>query len=156
MSVPNIPQGYHAVTPHLIIDDVAAAIRFYADAFGASETLRLATGDQIAHAEIRIGDSQIMLAGEYPELDYLSPKARGGCTASLMLYVDDIDAAFRRAIDAGARAERPLKMNFTATGRDVVDPLASWSLARTRRFVAGGTGSRFSEMRRFAPRRSRH
>ena len=103
MSVSPVPSGYHSVTPYLIVDGADAAIRFYVDALGATEVMRLPMGDKIGHAEIRIGDSHIMLADEFPEMDAIGPAKRGGTSVSLMIYVADVDAVFARAIKAGAR-----------------------------------------------------
>ena len=112
MSVKPIPEGYHSVTPYIVVDDAAAALDFYKRAFGAEEVLRMPMGDRIGHAEIRIGDSHVMLADEFPEMDKLGPKSRGGATASLMIYLEDVDAAFSRAIAAGGREERPVQDQF--------------------------------------------
>jgi PhnB protein len=100
-----IPEGYHSVTPYLIVDDANAAIDFYTRAFGATEKFRLPMGGTIGHAELQIGDSVVMLADEFPERDIRGPKARGGATSSLMIYVDDVDRVFQRAIDAGGKVE---------------------------------------------------
>ena len=131
MSVKAIPEGFHNVTPYLTVDDADAAIRFYEKAFGATEVMRLPMGDRIAHAEIRIGDSHVMLSDEFPEMGYLSPKARGGATSSLMLYIDDVDASYRQAIEAGATQERPPEDQFWGDRMGVlVDPFGQrWSLA---------------------------
>ena len=112
MSVKPIPEGYHSVTPYIVVDDAAAALDFYKRAFGAVEVLRLPMGDRIGHAEIRIGDSHVMLADEFPEMDKLGPKSRGGPTASLMIYLEDVDAAFARALAAGATQERAVEDQF--------------------------------------------
>ena len=100
-----IPDGYHSVTPYLIVDDANRAIDYYTRAFGAEEKLRFATGDKIGHAELQIGDSVVMLADEFPERDIRGPKARGGASSSLMIYVEDVDATFQRAIDAGGQVD---------------------------------------------------
>src|SRR5688572_27542306 len=105
MSVKPIPDGYHSVTPYLIVEDAARAIDFYKAAFGAKEVLRLPMGDKIGHAEIKVGDSHVMLADEFPERDIRGPKARGGATSSLMIYVDDVDTVFQRAIEAGGKVD---------------------------------------------------
>src|SRR5712691_6939133 len=103
MSVKPIPEGYHSVTPYLIVRGGAAAIEFYQKAFGAVELFRFPTPDgKIGHAEIKIGDSQIMLADEYPPMGYNSPQTLGGSPVSLMIYVEDVDAVFSQAVLAGA------------------------------------------------------
>ena len=107
-----IPEGYHSVTPYLVIDGAADAIDFYKQAFGAEEKFRMPMGDRIGHAELKIGDSVIMLADEFPDMGHLGPRARGGTTVSLMVYVPDVDSAFRNAIDAGAKEKQPVKNQF--------------------------------------------
>ncbi len=131
MSVKAIPEGYHSVTPYIIVDGAAEAIRFYEQAFGATEVLRLPMGDKIGHAEIRIGNSHVMLSDEWPDYGKLGPKARGGATSSLMIYLEDVDAAYARAIEAGATAERPVEDQFYGDrSGSVVDPFGhSWMLA---------------------------
>lgn len=126
-----IPDGYHSVTPYLTVDDAGKAIEFYTRAFGAEEVMRLPMGDRIAHAEIRVGDSVIMLSDEWPEMDKLSPKNRGGATAGLMVYVEDCDAAFRRAVEAGASAEdEPSDKFWGDRSASVKDPFGTtWMLA---------------------------
>ena len=131
MAVRPIPEGYHEVTPYLIVDGAEEAIRFYERAFGAEEVMRLPMGDKIGHAEIRIGDSMIMLSDEWPDFGKLGPKARGGATSSLLIYTEDVDAAYERAIAAGATAERPPEDQFWGDRMgSLVDPFGhSWSLA---------------------------
>ena len=131
MGVKAIPEGYHNVTPYLIVDDAAEAIRFYEKALGATEIFRLPMGDRIGHAEIRIGDSIVMLSDEWPDMGKLGPKARGGATSSMMLYVEDVDAAYARATAAGATAERPPEDQFWGDRMgSLIDPFGhSWSLA---------------------------
>ena len=126
-----IPEGYHSVTPYLVVDDAAGAIEFYRQAFGAEERFRLPMGDKIGHAEIKIGDSFVMLADEFPEMDHVGPKARGGTTVSLLIYVPDVDAAFRQAIAAGATELRPLENQFWGDRMGTLtDPFGhQWSLA---------------------------
>lgn len=108
-----IPAGYHAVTPYLSIRGAAEALEFYKKAFGAKEIMRMPgpKGD-IGHAEIRIGDSRIMLADEYPDIQFLSPASRGGTTVSIHLYVKDVDAMVERAVAAGAKLTRPVADQF--------------------------------------------
>ena len=133
MSVSHIPEGYHSVTPYLIVDGAADAIRFYGEAFGATEVLRMPMGDtgKLAHAEIRIGDSHVMISDEWPDMGFLGPKSRGGATASLMIYLEDVDAAFERAVAAGCSAERPPEDQFWGDRMGtLVDPFGHrWSLA---------------------------
>lgn len=126
-----IPEGYHSVTPYIIVDDAKAALDFYKKAFGATEVMRMEMGDRIGHAEIRIGNSHVMLSDEWPEMGKLGPKARGGATSSLMIYLEDVDAAFKRAIDAGATEERAVEDQFWGDRMGgVTDPFGhSWMLA---------------------------
>src|SRR6266850_5076043 len=99
-AVKPIPEGYHSVTPYLIINGAADAIEFYKKAFGATELLRMAQPDgRIGHAEIKIGDSPIMLADESVEMKHLGPKTLGGSPVSILIYVDDVDTIFKQAID---------------------------------------------------------
>jgi len=112
-SVRPIPEGYDSVTPYVIVDDAASAIAFYKQAFGATEVMRLpAPGGRVGHAELKIGDSRIMLVDEFPDMGGRSPKAIGGSPVSLHLYVEDVDAAAKRAITAGAKEVRPVKDQF--------------------------------------------
>ncbi|MDM7914596.1 MAG: VOC family protein [Candidatus Eisenbacteria bacterium] len=113
MPVKPIPDGYHAVTPYLIVHDAAKALDYYQKVFGAQETFRMASPDgRIGHAEIRIGNSVVMLADEHPEMGYRSAATIGSTPVSLLLYVEDVDAIFRRAIEAGARELRPVNDQF--------------------------------------------
>jgi PhnB protein len=113
MSAKAIPDGYHTATPYLIIKGAAAALDFYKQAFGATELFRMAGPDgRIGHAEIRIGDSQIMLADEVPGMGFLSPQTLGGSPISLMLYVPDVDKVFQQAVAAGATSQRPVQNQF--------------------------------------------
>lgn len=128
-----IPDGYHSVTPYLIVDDAKAAIDFYTRAFGAKEKFRLPMGDRIGHAELEIGDSVVMLADEFPDMEHLGPKSRGGTTVSLLLYVEDVDSSFRRAIDSGATEKRLVENQFWGDRMGTLtDPFGHvWSLATT-------------------------
>lgn len=131
MAVRAIPEGYHSVTPYLVIDGAEEAIRFYTQALGATEVLRLPMGDKIGHAEIKIGDSHIMLSDEWPDMDIRGPKSRGGATSSLMIYVEDADAAFARAVAAGATVERPVDDQFYGDRNGaIVDPFGHrWTIS---------------------------
>jgi len=113
MAIKAIPDGYQTATPYLIIAGAAAAIDFYKRAFGATEMMRMVDPNgRIGHAEIRIGDSVIMLADEHPEMGYRSPRSLGGSSVSILLYLADVDAVFARAVAAGARAQRPVIDQF--------------------------------------------
>ena len=108
-----IPEGYGAVTPYLIVDGAARAIEFYKEAFGAEETFRMeGPGGRVGHAEIKIGDSHIMLADEHPEMGARGPRSFGGSPISLALYVEDVDATVSRAVEAGAKLTRPVANQF--------------------------------------------
>src|SRR5579862_9290817 len=108
-----IPEGYHSATPYLIVKGAAEAIDFYKRAFGATETFRMANPNGgIAHAEIKIGDSVIMLADEHPNMGYRGPRSLGGSAVSIMLYVADVDGTFDRAVKGGAKAQRPVANQF--------------------------------------------
>lgn len=104
--------GYHSVTVYLTVADAAAAIDFYQRAFGASEHMRLPMGDKIGHADVVIGDTHVMLSDEFPDMGKLGPNARGGATSSLTIYVPDVDAAFDKAVAAGAEVVRPVEDQF--------------------------------------------
>ena len=113
MSVQPIPAGYHSVTPYLIIKGAAEAIEFYKRVFGATELMRVpGPGGVLMHAEIKIGDSIIMLTDEFPQMDALSPTTIGGTPVGLMLYVENVDEVFARAIAAGAKEFRPVQNQF--------------------------------------------
>ena len=113
MTVKAIPEGYHSVTPYLIVRGAARALEFYRRAFNAEETVRMAgPGDRLMHCEFRIGDSTIMLADEAPEMMARSPETIGGSPVGLCIYVEDVDARFAQAVSAGATVERPLQDQF--------------------------------------------
>jgi PhnB protein len=113
MPVKPIPDGYHAVTPYLIVKDAAAAIEFYKRAFGAVELFRMPQPDgRIGHAELRIGDSPVMLADEHPEIGALGPQSIGGTPVTMHLYVEDVDATVVNAVLAGGTVTRPVADQF--------------------------------------------
>jgi len=127
-----IPDGYHTVTASLTLKDGAAAIDFYQRAFGAREIMRVASPDgKIMHAEIQVGDSRIMLADEYPGMGCVSPVSAGHATSSLYLYVPDVDAAFTRAVGAGAKVVMPVTDMFWGDRFAAVDDPSGhrWGLA---------------------------
>ncbi len=113
MAVKAIPDGYHSVTPYLIVRNGAAAIDWYKRALGAIETLRLdGPNGSIGHAEVKIGDSHVMLADEMPDMGYRSPQSIGATPVSLMVYVEDVDARFKQAVAAGAKVKKPVEDQF--------------------------------------------
>jgi PhnB protein len=131
MSVNHVPEGYHSVTPYLAVAGAAEAIDWYVKAFGATELFRMEHEGRIGHAEIKIGDSPVMLADEHSEIDHLGPKSRGGATTSFMIYLENVDAAFRRAVDAGATELRPVQDQFYGDrSGTLADPFGHvWTLA---------------------------
>lgn len=132
MATNSIPDGYHSVTPYLIIKGAADAIDFYKRAFGATELMRMPRPDgRIGHAEIRIGDSAIMLADEHPEMGYRSPQSLGGAGVSLMVYVERVDEVFKRAVASGAKEQQPVKDQFYGDRMGTLqDPFGhTWMLA---------------------------
>jgi len=128
-----IPKGYHTITPHIVVPEGAKAIDFYKKAFGAEELVRMpGPGGGIMHAELRIGDSVVMLGEEMPDMGAKSPKAYGGSPVGFYVYVENVDAAWERAVKAGAKPVRPLTNMFWGdrTGR-LEDPFGhNWSLAQ--------------------------
>ena len=129
MTVKAIPEGYHSVTPYIVVQGAAKALDFYARAFGAKEKFRLPMGDIIGHAEIVIGDSHVMLADAMD--DHKDPRKLGGTPVSLMIYTSDVDAMFKRAIAAGAKQVRPVENQFYGDRTGVLeDPFGHvWSIA---------------------------
>ena len=108
-----IPDGYPRVTPYLIVEGAEAAIEFYGKILGARERMRMpGPGGTIGHAELEVGDSLVMLADEFPDMGALSPKTIGGSPVTLSVYVEDVDAVFEAALDAGATSVRPLEDQF--------------------------------------------
>ena len=127
-----VPPGYHTVTPYLLIKGASDAIAFYVQVFGAEEITRLTAPDgRIGHAEIRIGESTIMIADEHPEMDFLGPQSRGGTTVSLLIYVEHADEVFNDALQRGARELRPICDQFYGDrSGSVTDPWGHvWSIA---------------------------
>jgi PhnB protein len=130
-TVKPIPDGYHTVTPYLIIKGAADALEFYKKAFGATELFRMEHDGKIGHAEMKIGDSPIMLADEHPEMGHRGPQSLGGSPVSILLYVADVDALFNQAVTAGAKIDRPLEDKFYGDrGGSLTDPFGHiWHLA---------------------------
>jgi PhnB protein len=132
MAVKAQPDGYHSVTPYLIVRGGTRALDFYKKAFGATELMRLdAPGGKIGHAEIRIGDSVVMLADENPDWGSKSPESYGGSPVHLMIYVDDVDTVFKRSLGTGATETRPVKDQFYGDrSGTLADPFGhSWTIA---------------------------
>jgi PhnB protein len=108
-----VPKGYHAVTAYLSVQNAAQALDYYRRAFGAKELVRMPMPDgKVGHAEIKLGDSHVMLADEMPNMGFLSPQSRGGTTVQLHLYVPDVDAMVQRALAAGGKLTRPIEDKF--------------------------------------------
>jgi PhnB protein len=128
-----VPAGYHTVTPYLTVSDAAAALEFYARAFGARELMRMpAPGGKLGHAEMRIGDSVVMLSDEFPGMSTTkAPTSLGGTTSALMVYLPNVDAAFERAVDAGCKSlMAPTDMFWGDRFGKLEDPFGNqWSLA---------------------------
>jgi PhnB protein len=134
-----IPVGYHSVTPYLMVRDAASALAFYRNAFGAQEVMRFDDPNgRIAHAEVKIGDSHVMLADEVPDQGMVGPQTLGGAGVSLMLYVDDVDATFAQAIAAGATVRRPVADQFYGDRvGTLADPFGHvWSIGTHREDVS--------------------
>jgi PhnB protein len=133
MAVSYIPPGQHSVTPHLVIRGARKAIEFYKKAFGAVEVMRMPgpDGETLMHAEIKIGDSMVFLADEFPNSPVAAPEKFGGTTASFHLYVPNADAVFNQAIAAGAKVSMPMMDMFWGDRfGQVTDPFGhQWSIA---------------------------
>jgi PhnB protein len=138
MSVKFQPTDYHTATPTFIVEDAKAALAFYARAFGAKETARFEHDGKIMHAEIQIGDSRIMLGEPIAEMGFVSAKTLGGSPASIMLYLEDVDAVFKRAIAAGAVEKNPLRDEFYGDrSASVIDPFGMrWILSTHKEDVS--------------------
>jgi PhnB protein len=108
-----IPDGYHSITPYLSIKGAADALEFYKRAFGAKEIMRMAQPDgRVGHAELQLGDSRVMLADEFPEMDCRGPHSMGGTPVTLYMYVENVDAVVEQALAAGAKLTRPVQDQF--------------------------------------------
>lgn len=132
MAVQPIPAGYHTATIYLIISGAAKALDYYKNAFGATEVLKLAAPDgTIGHAEIKIGDSIVMLADEFPQMGHKSPKALGGSPVGVCLYVENVDEVFDRAIAAGGTVKKPVMDQFYGDrSGSLEDPFGhNWTIA---------------------------
>ena len=128
-----VPEGCHTVTPYLTVRGADRAIEFYKRAFGAKEQMRMPGpgGNGIMHAELKIGDSRVFLSDEFPDMGCRSPQSLGGTASSLHLYVKDVDAAFKKAVAAGAQVKMPVADMFWGDryGK-LIDPFGhEWGIA---------------------------
>jgi len=149
-----IPDGFHTLTPHIVVEDAGKAIEFYKRAFGAQEIERhlAPDGQRVMHAQIKIGDSLLMLANEFPPM-CMGPKSRGGTSTTLHLYVPDADAAFNRAVKAGCSVKMPMMDQFWGDRYgQVEDPFGhQWSIAThkqdlTSEQIAANAKAAFAKM----------
>jgi PhnB protein len=132
MATKPIPEGYHTLSTYLAVDDAAGAIEYYAKAFGAKELGRMdAPGGKVGHAEMQLGDSRIMLADAFPQSSTRPPKELGGTSASLFMYVEDVDAVVKQAVDAGATVTMEVADQFWGDRfGTITDPFGHvWSIA---------------------------
>jgi PhnB protein len=127
-----IPPGYHSITPYLVVNEASRAIEFYKQAFGAKETVRMGgPGGKVGHAELKIGDSMLMLSDEMPGSGTRSPQSLGGSPVSIFMYVESVDSVFNQAVKAGAKADMPPQDMFWGDrfGK-LTDPFGhSWAIA---------------------------
>jgi PhnB protein len=132
MATKPIPDGYNTVSPYLAVEDAASAIDYYTKAFGAKEVVRMdAPGGKIGHAELKLGDSRIMLSDPFPQASTKPPKELGGTSASVFLYVEDVDALVKQAVDAGATVTMEVADQFWGDRfGTITDPFGHvWSIA---------------------------
>ena len=149
-TVEPIPEGYHTITPHIVVKGAAEAIEFYKKAFGAEELFRMSgpDGDSVVHTELKIGDSVIMMCEEFPDMGSKGPASIGGTPVTMHLYVADADGAFKRAVEAGATELMPLQNMFWGDLYGVVtDPFGhQWAIAsRVEALTAEEIGKRAAE-----------
>ena len=133
-----IPEGYHSVTPYLCINGAVKALEYYKKAFGATELFRMEHDGKIGHAEIKIGDSPIMLADEFPEMGFVSPQTLGGSPVGIMIYVEDVDTVFKQAIDAGGVEKKGVQDQFYGDrSGTLTDPFGHvWTVATHKEDVS--------------------
>jgi PhnB protein len=132
MATKAIPEGYHTLSPYLTVDDAARAIDYYVSAFGAKELRRMeAPGGKIGHAELEVGDSRIMLSDSFPQASTRPPKELGGTSVSVFMYVEDVDAVVKQAVDAGATVTMEVADQFWGDRFGAItDPFGHvWSIA---------------------------
>jgi len=134
-----VPDGYHHITPYLVIQGAAAAIDFYKKVFGATELFRMAQPDgRVGHAELKIGDSVFMLADEFPEMQVVGPKTLGNTPVGLHVYVEDADATFNHALSLGAKVKKPMADQFYGDRSGTIeDPFGhKWTIATHKEDVS--------------------
>jgi PhnB protein len=132
MAVQPIPEGYNTVSPYLAVDDASKAIEYYKKAFGAKETVRMNGPDgKIGHAELKIGDSHLMLSDPFPQSSTKPPTELGGTTTSIFMYVEDVDAVVQKAVDQGATVTMEVEDQFWGDRfGSITDPFGhNWSIA---------------------------
>jgi PhnB protein len=132
MATQPIPEGYSTISPYLAVDDAAEAIAYYKKAFGAEETVRMDAPDgKIGHAELKIGDSHVMLSDPFPQASTTPPKELGGTSASIFMYVEDVDSVVQKAVDAGATVTMEVVDQFWGDRfGSITDPFGhNWSIA---------------------------
>jgi PhnB protein len=142
MSVKPIPDAYRSPTPYLIVAGASDAIEWYSRAFGAVEHVRLAdSSGRVMHAEIRVNQSPLLLADEFPDMGYVSPRTLGGSPVLMLIFVDDVDSAFERAISMGAVEKRAVRDEFDGDRRGtLIDPFGHvWILATRQEEVSVDT-----------------
>jgi len=133
-----IPEGMHTVTPHIVVSDASEAARWYSEAFAAEERNRITLpGGKVMTAELRFGDSPVMVASEFPDMGIISPLTLGGTATVLQIYTDDVDSLWKRALDAGAEIRHPLSETFWGDRHgQITDPYGHrWNLAQHVRDV---------------------
>ncbi|HJX92439.1 MAG TPA: VOC family protein [Pyrinomonadaceae bacterium] len=137
-NVKPIPDGYHSVTPYLIINGATKALDFYKKAFGATELFRMEHEGKIGHAEMKIGDSPVMLADEQPAMGYVGPEKLGNSPVSLMIYVEDVDKVYKEAISSGGTEVKPVQDQFYGDRSGTLkDPFGHvWHIATHKEDVA--------------------
>jgi PhnB protein len=145
-----LQRNFMSAIPYLIVDDAASAIEFYKSVFGAVEFVRLADpSGKVMHSELRIGDSQIMVADAFPDMGYRSPSSLGGSPVSVLLYVENVDQVFTSAIEAGGVATMPVEDQFDGDRRGTMtDPFGhTWLIATRQETVSPDEmKKRFEEM----------
>ncbi|HKF20189.1 MAG TPA: VOC family protein [Candidatus Angelobacter sp.] len=127
-----IPDGYYGITPYLIIKGAAAAIEYYKKAFGATELMRMPQADgRVGHAELKVGDAVFMLADEFPEMQIVGPATLGNTSVGLLLYVENADAVFDKAVSLGAKVKKPMADQFYGDRTGTIeDPFGhKWTIA---------------------------